>query len=51
MMKKEAFDPNYPSSHFQCFVVLWDNGEEEKMSPWDLEPFDATSKLFDKINR
>ncbi|KAK8764000.1 hypothetical protein V5799_033391 [Amblyomma americanum] len=26
---------------FQCFIVTWDNGETERMSPWDFEPSDC----------
>nr|XP_022292305.1 bromodomain and WD repeat-containing protein 3-like isoform X1 [Crassostrea virginica] len=33
----EAF---YPDSMFQCFMVNWDNGETERLSPWDMEPVD-----------
>ncbi|XP_029451437.1 PH-interacting protein isoform X2 [Rhinatrema bivittatum] len=33
----------YPDSLFQCYNVCWDNGDTEKMSPWDMEviPNDA----------
>ena len=27
----------------------WDNGETEKMSPWDLEPIDEDSELYKNI--
>ncbi|XP_033101497.1 bromodomain and WD repeat-containing protein 3-like, partial [Anneissia japonica] len=37
---QEPFQEDYPDSMFQCFNVNWDNGEKEKMSPWDLEPLD-----------
>lgn len=36
----EPLDENFPDSYFMCFHVRWDNGEIEKMSPWDLEPID-----------
>ena len=36
----EPLDDNFPDSYFMCFHVRWDNGEVEKMSPWDLEPID-----------
>lgn len=29
-----------------CYEVRWDNGEYEKMSPWDLEPINEQSKYF-----
>ncbi|MBN3324938.1 BRWD1 protein, partial [Atractosteus spatula] len=35
---QEPYQPEYPDSHFQCFTVRWDNGETEKLSPWDVEP-------------
>ncbi|CAG5100564.1 Similar to Brwd3: Bromodomain and WD repeat-containing protein 3 (Mus musculus) [Cotesia congregata] len=37
----EPLDEEFPESYFMCFRVRWDNGEYEKMSPWDLEPIDA----------
>ncbi|XP_056329070.1 bromodomain and WD repeat-containing protein 3 isoform X2 [Danio aesculapii] len=33
----EPYQSEYPDSHFQCFKVKWDNGETEKLSPWDVE--------------
>ena len=33
-------DQNFPDSLFTCYRVRWDNGEYERMSPWDLEPID-----------
>uniref|UniRef100_A0A8C4GYG8 Bromodomain and WD repeat domain containing 1 n=1 Tax=Dicentrarchus labrax TaxID=13489 RepID=A0A8C4GYG8_DICLA len=35
---QEPYQPEYPDSLFQCFKVRWDNGETEKLSPWDVEP-------------
>ncbi|XP_069003747.1 bromodomain and WD repeat-containing protein 3 [Embiotoca jacksoni] len=35
---QEPYQPEYPDSLFQCFKVTWDNGETEKLSPWDVEP-------------
>lgn len=32
--------PEFPDSMFQCFIVTWDNGEAERMSPWDFERVD-----------
>ncbi|MFT7803382.1 bromodomain and WD repeat-containing protein 3-like isoform X4 [Arapaima gigas] len=34
---QEPYQPEYPDSHFQCIKVKWDNGETEKLSPWDVE--------------
>ncbi|XP_011162535.1 PH-interacting protein isoform X2 [Solenopsis invicta] len=36
----EPLDEEFPESLFMCFRVRWDNGEYERMSPWDLEPVD-----------
>ncbi|XP_053988016.1 PH-interacting protein [Hylaeus volcanicus] len=36
----EPLDEDFPESFFMCFRVRWDNGEFERMSPWDLEPID-----------
>uniref|UniRef100_A0A8C2X6Z8 Bromodomain and WD repeat domain containing 1 n=1 Tax=Cyclopterus lumpus TaxID=8103 RepID=A0A8C2X6Z8_CYCLU len=35
---QEPYQAEYPDSLFQCFKVRWDNGETEKLSPWDVEP-------------
>ncbi|CAI9738520.1 PH-interacting protein-like isoform X2 [Octopus vulgaris] len=37
---QEPFQPEFPDSMYQCFNVHWDNGEMEKLSPWDMEPID-----------
>ncbi|EGI63952.1 PH-interacting protein [Acromyrmex echinatior] len=36
----EPLDEEFSESLFMCFRVRWDNGEYERMSPWDLEPVD-----------
>lgn len=38
VVRQEPYQPQYPDSHFQCYVVRWDNTETEKLSPWDMEP-------------
>ncbi|XP_030632617.1 bromodomain and WD repeat-containing protein 3 [Chanos chanos] len=40
---QEPYQLEYPDSHFQCIKVKWDNGEMERLSPWDVEliPEDA----------
>uniref|UniRef100_A0A7N8YFW5 Bromodomain and WD repeat domain containing 1 n=1 Tax=Mastacembelus armatus TaxID=205130 RepID=A0A7N8YFW5_9TELE len=43
---QEPYQPEYPDSLFQCFKVRWDNGETEKLSPWDVEPIPDDGKLF-----
>jgi len=30
----------HPDSPFLSLMTKWDNGEDEPMSPWDLEPVD-----------
>uniref|UniRef100_A0A673GNB8 Bromodomain and WD repeat-containing protein 3-like n=1 Tax=Sinocyclocheilus rhinocerous TaxID=307959 RepID=A0A673GNB8_9TELE len=42
---QEPYQSEYPDSLFQCFKVKWDNGETEKLSPWDVEaiPENGTS--------
>uniref|UniRef100_A0AAR5Q514 Bromo domain-containing protein n=1 Tax=Dendroctonus ponderosae TaxID=77166 RepID=A0AAR5Q514_DENPD len=37
--KLPANDP-YPVSAFMCYEISWTNGEQERMSPWDMEPID-----------
>ncbi|XP_029107310.1 PH-interacting protein isoform X1 [Scleropages formosus] len=43
---QEPFQAQYPDSLFQCYNVCWDNGDTEKMSPWDMEviPNDAARR-------
>jgi len=41
----EPLHEEFRESLFLCFRVRWDNGEYERMSPWDLEPVDEDSKL------
>ncbi|KAG2457318.1 BRWD1 protein, partial [Polypterus senegalus] len=38
LLCQEPYQADYPDSHFQCYKVRWDNGEIEKLSPWDVEP-------------
>ncbi|KAG8444855.1 hypothetical protein GDO86_009854 [Hymenochirus boettgeri] len=40
---QEPLQQDYSDSLFQCYNVCWDNGDTEKMSPWDMEliPTDA----------
>lgn len=35
---KSSLSDEYPDSLFMCYEIQWDNGEAERMSPWDLEP-------------
>ncbi|KAI1897649.1 hypothetical protein AGOR_G00085440 [Albula goreensis] len=45
---QEPFQTQYPDSLFQCYNVCWDNGDTEKMSPWDMEviPSDGQADLL-----
>ncbi|CAF0763655.1 unnamed protein product [Rotaria sordida] len=37
IVKREAFDIRHENSPFQCYIIRWDNGEnEERLSPWDI---------------
>uniref|UniRef100_A0A8B9R9Y7 Bromodomain and WD repeat domain containing 3 n=1 Tax=Astyanax mexicanus TaxID=7994 RepID=A0A8B9R9Y7_ASTMX len=46
---QQPLQAEYPDSLFQCYVVRWDNGEREKMSPWDMEPIPDEAPLPDEI--
>ncbi|CAF0813240.1 unnamed protein product [Adineta ricciae] len=44
IVKREPFDQLRENSPFQCYIIRWDNGEnEERLSPWDIFEFDDTS--------
>ncbi|XP_045621318.2 bromodomain and WD repeat-containing protein 3 isoform X2 [Procambarus clarkii] len=34
---QESHLPEFQDSMFMCYRVLWDNGERERLSPWDME--------------
>uniref|UniRef100_A0A5S6R0B2 Bromo domain-containing protein n=1 Tax=Trichuris muris TaxID=70415 RepID=A0A5S6R0B2_TRIMR len=38
VVRREPFDSDCPHSNFQCLVIAWENGEEERLSPWDMQP-------------
>lgn len=38
-----AIESGSPIDQFQIYKILWDSGEEELMSPWDLEPLNSRS--------
>ncbi|CAL1573733.1 unnamed protein product [Knipowitschia caucasica] len=46
---QEPLQLEYPDSLFQCFAVKWDNGECEKMSPWDMEPIPEEAALPEQV--
>ncbi|CAL4063461.1 unnamed protein product, partial [Meganyctiphanes norvegica] len=37
---QEPLDPKFPNSVFMCYSILWDTGERERLSPWDMESTD-----------
>uniref|UniRef100_A0A8C6P1E2 Bromodomain and WD repeat domain containing 3 n=1 Tax=Nothobranchius furzeri TaxID=105023 RepID=A0A8C6P1E2_NOTFU len=46
---QEPLQPEYPDSLFQCYSVKWDNGERERMSPWDMEPIPEEAALPEQV--
>ncbi|XP_046891395.1 bromodomain and WD repeat-containing protein 3 [Hypomesus transpacificus] len=46
---QEPYQAEYPDSHFQCFKVRWDNGETEKLSPWDIEAIPEDAQQPDSV--
>ncbi|KAG9348519.1 hypothetical protein JZ751_002255 [Albula glossodonta] len=46
---QEPYQSEYPDSHFQCFKVKWDNGETEKLSPWDVECIPENAQQPDTV--
>ncbi|KAG7223301.1 hypothetical protein INR49_015657, partial [Caranx melampygus] len=46
---QEPLQLEYPDSLFQCYAVKWDNGEREKMSPWDMEPIPEEAALPEQV--
>ena len=38
MFKVAPFDERVPESPFLSVRCVWDSGEEERLSPWDLDP-------------
>ncbi|XP_057379447.1 uncharacterized protein LOC130701496 [Daphnia carinata] len=43
-IKREPFNPEFPESMFLCYVIRWDNGDLDRLSPWDLENIDPNRK-------
>lgn len=41
---QEPHLPEFQDSMFMCYRVLWDNGERERLSPWDMELIDDRSE-------
>ncbi|XP_018564263.1 bromodomain and WD repeat-containing protein 3 isoform X2 [Anoplophora glabripennis] len=40
VINKSPASELYPYSSFMCYEIGWNNGEQERMSPWDMEPID-----------
>lgn len=36
--KREPLDSNFPRAHWQSLIIRWDSGEDERLSPWEVEP-------------
>ena len=41
MLKKEPYQEEHPTSHWQCYYVKWDDGATDQLSPWDMESFES----------
>lgn len=48
IINRVPYDANYPNSLFMCFHIHWDGGEQERMSPWDMEPIND-ERLPDEV--
>ncbi|XP_028825190.1 PH-interacting protein isoform X3 [Denticeps clupeoides] len=48
---QEPFQTQYPDSLFQCYNVCWDNGDTEKMSPWDMEEIPNDAVFPDELGQ
>ncbi|XP_033846640.1 PH-interacting protein isoform X2 [Periophthalmus magnuspinnatus] len=46
---QEPYQPQYPDSLFLCYSVCWDNGDTERMSPWDMEPVPDDASFPDEL--
>lgn len=43
----QAFDEEFPDSHFKRFSIKWDDNEKiEEVSPWELEPVNKQSTWY-----
>ncbi|KAJ8985649.1 hypothetical protein NQ317_015145 [Molorchus minor] len=40
IINKSPASDNFPNSSFMLYDIGWNNGEQERMSPWDMEPID-----------
>ncbi|CAL1586002.1 unnamed protein product [Knipowitschia caucasica] len=46
---QEPFQHQYQDSLFLCYSVCWDNGDTERMSPWDMEPVPDDASFPDEL--
>nr|XP_053636652.1 bromodomain and WD repeat-containing protein 3-like [Cherax quadricarinatus] len=44
---QEPHLPEFQDSMFMCYRVLWDNGERERLSPWDMEVIDDSMEMVE----
>uniref|UniRef100_A0A6P7F9G1 Bromodomain and WD repeat-containing protein 3 n=1 Tax=Diabrotica virgifera virgifera TaxID=50390 RepID=A0A6P7F9G1_DIAVI len=44
IINKAPASDAYPDSSVLCYEIKWNNGEQERMSPWDMEIIDPESK-------
>jgi bromodomain and WD repeat domain-containing protein 1/3 len=40
---KKPYQDEYPDSDFLCLKITWDSGDQEHLSPWDLEPLSGVN--------
>uniref|UniRef100_A0A4W4HN02 PH-interacting protein n=1 Tax=Electrophorus electricus TaxID=8005 RepID=A0A4W4HN02_ELEEL len=48
---QEPYQAEYPDSLFLCYNVCWDNGDTEKMSPWDMEEIPNEAVFPDELGQ
>ncbi|XP_061756956.1 PH-interacting protein isoform X1 [Nerophis ophidion] len=46
---QEPYQLQYPDSLFLCYSVCWDNGDTERMSPWDMELIPDEASFPDEL--
>ena len=40
---KTPYQEEYPNSDFNSLKIVWDNGDQDTLSPWDLEPLSGVN--------
>lgn len=46
IVSKSTASEDFPDSPFLCYEIEWDTGEQERMSPWDMEPIDESREFY-----